>query len=161
MQGIRFRRFETLQFETGMKPKPRPEASQLNLFQAQFDPRLNLEHPRCVLARKIDWTRLRLASPTAIAPIPMLLARTFACWSGCMISNTCSTNRTSHCWNAGCRMHTGSTSAGSQRSSTRCRCTSILFRRDPDEPIFPKFTKRRTWLMVKKGLGTRWNPLPE
>ena len=70
MRGIRSRRLETLEFETGIESQPRPEASQLNLFQAQFDPLLNLEHPLCVLARKIDWTRLRLASSTAIAPIP-------------------------------------------------------------------------------------------
>ncbi len=40
-----------------MKPKPRPEARQLDLFQAQFDQLLNLDHPLCVLARRIDWQR--------------------------------------------------------------------------------------------------------
>ena len=37
-----------------MKSKPQPEASQFNLLQAPFDQLLNLEHPLCVLARKID-----------------------------------------------------------------------------------------------------------
>ena len=69
MQGIRSRRFETLQFETGMKPKRRPESSQLNLFQAQFDQLLNLEHPLCVLARKIDWQRF------ARSPVRNLVVR--------------------------------------------------------------------------------------
>jgi hypothetical protein len=29
-----------------MKPRSRPESSQLDLFQAQFDQLLNLDHPR-------------------------------------------------------------------------------------------------------------------
>jgi len=40
-----------------MKPRSKPEASQLNLFQAQLKQILNLDHPLCVLARKIDWSR--------------------------------------------------------------------------------------------------------
>ena len=51
-----------------MKPKPRPEASQLNLFQAQFDQLLNLEHPLCVLARKIDWQRFDIAFADCYCP---------------------------------------------------------------------------------------------
>lgn len=41
-----------------MKPKPQPETGQLELFQAHFDQLLNLDHPLCVLAGKIDWQRL-------------------------------------------------------------------------------------------------------
>ncbi len=51
-----------------MKPKPRPEASQLNLFQAQFDQLLNLDHPLCVLARKIDWQRFDIAFADCYCP---------------------------------------------------------------------------------------------
>jgi len=44
-----------------MKLRTRPEASQLDLFQAQFDQSLNLRHPLCVLAGNIDWRRFDLA----------------------------------------------------------------------------------------------------
>ena len=51
-----------------MKPKPRPESSQLELFQAQFDQLLNLNHPLCILARKIDWNRFDLALADCYSP---------------------------------------------------------------------------------------------
>ena len=44
-----------------MKPRLRPESRQLDLFQAQFDQLLNLDHPLCVLSRKIDWQRFDVA----------------------------------------------------------------------------------------------------
>ena len=44
-----------------MKPKPPPEASQLDLFQTPFDRLLNTGHPPCVLARKIDGPRFDIA----------------------------------------------------------------------------------------------------
>ena len=44
-----------------MKPRSRPEKSQLDLFRADFDQLLNLDHPLCVLARKIDWSRFDVA----------------------------------------------------------------------------------------------------
>lgn len=44
-----------------MKPRSRPEDSQLDLFRADFDQLLNLDHPLCVLARKIDWSRFDVA----------------------------------------------------------------------------------------------------
>lgn len=68
LQGILPDRFETLQFETGMKPKPRPDASQLDLFQARFDQLLNLNHPLCVLAGKIDWQRFDLSLAECYCP---------------------------------------------------------------------------------------------
>ncbi len=40
-----------------MKHKPRSNASQLDLFQTQFDQLWNLRHPLCVLRGKIDWKR--------------------------------------------------------------------------------------------------------
>lgn len=46
-----------MQFEAGMKPRLRPDAGQLDLFQAQFEQLLNLDHPLCVLAGQIDWER--------------------------------------------------------------------------------------------------------
>ena len=48
---------ETLQFETGMKPRIQSEIVQRDLFQAQFDQILNLDHPLCLLAGRIDWNR--------------------------------------------------------------------------------------------------------
>lgn len=51
-----------------MKPKDRPEASQLELFQAQFDQLLNLNHALCVLARKIDWQRFIVAFADCYCP---------------------------------------------------------------------------------------------
>lgn len=68
MQGNRSAVVETLQFETRMKPKPRPESSQLELFQAQFDQLLNPNHPLCILARKIDWNRFDLALADCYSP---------------------------------------------------------------------------------------------
>jgi IS5 family transposase len=44
-----------------MKPRSRPKNSQLDLFRARFDQLLNLDHPPCVLARKIDWSRFDIA----------------------------------------------------------------------------------------------------
>ena len=41
-----------------MKPGPRPKVSQLDLFQAQFEQLLNLDHLLCVLGKKIDWSLL-------------------------------------------------------------------------------------------------------
>lgn len=40
-----------------MKPRSRPESSQLQLFQAQFEQLLNHDHPLFVLAGQIDWNR--------------------------------------------------------------------------------------------------------
>lgn len=40
-----------------MKPKVQSETVQRDLFQAQFDQILNLDHPLCVLAGRIDWKR--------------------------------------------------------------------------------------------------------
>ena len=51
-----------------MKPKPRSEASQLDLFQAQLDQLLNLDHPLCVLAGKIDWNRFDVAFAGCYCP---------------------------------------------------------------------------------------------
>lgn len=46
-----------MQFETGMKPRSAPKTSQLDLFQAQLEQLLNLNHPLCILAKKVDWKR--------------------------------------------------------------------------------------------------------
>ena len=51
-----------------MKPKPRSDASQLDLFQAQFDQLLNLRHPLCLLAGKIDWKRFDVAFADCYCP---------------------------------------------------------------------------------------------
>jgi|TARA_R110002124_G_scaffold231691_1_gene396961 IS5 family transposase len=61
LQGILFFSSKTLQFESAMKPKPRAQSSQLDLFQAHFDQLLNLDHRLCILARKIDWQRFDVA----------------------------------------------------------------------------------------------------
>ena len=44
-----------------MKPKPRRESSQLDLFQAQFEQLLNHDHSLFVLANRIDWKRFDIA----------------------------------------------------------------------------------------------------
>lgn len=51
-----------------MKPKPRSDSSQLDLFQAQFDQLLNLSHPLCILASKIDWNRFDVAFVDCYCP---------------------------------------------------------------------------------------------
>lgn len=51
-----------------MKPRPRSEASQLNLFQAQFEQLLDMEHPLCLLAKKIDWQRFDTALADCYCP---------------------------------------------------------------------------------------------
>lgn len=68
MQGNGCSTIKTLQFEFGMKPKPRSDASQLDLFQAQFEQLLNLKHPLCVLASKIDWKRFDVAFADCYCP---------------------------------------------------------------------------------------------
>lgn len=44
-----------------MKPRSRPKASQLDLFQAQFEQFLNHDHPLYRLANQMDWTRFEVA----------------------------------------------------------------------------------------------------
>lgn len=57
-----------MQFEVGMKPKPRPESCQLDLFRAQFDQLLNHSHPLFILANKIDWSRFETALADCYCP---------------------------------------------------------------------------------------------
>ena len=51
-----------------MKPTPRCEASQLDLFQSNFDQLLNLSHPLCILATNIDWSRFDVAFADCYCP---------------------------------------------------------------------------------------------
>jgi IS5 family transposase len=51
-----------------MKPRSAPKASQLNLFQAQFDQLLNPDHPLCVLAKKVNWNRFETAFVDCYCP---------------------------------------------------------------------------------------------
>lgn len=51
-----------------MKPGSKPEASQLDLFRAQFKQILNLDHPLCVLAGTIDWSRFEVAFADCYCP---------------------------------------------------------------------------------------------
>ena len=51
-----------------MKPGPRPKVSQLELFQAQFEQLLNLDHPLCVLGKKIDWSLLETTLADLLLP---------------------------------------------------------------------------------------------
>lgn len=51
-----------------MKPKSRPESSQLQLFQAQFEQLLNQDHPLVVLAGQIDWARFDAALADCYSP---------------------------------------------------------------------------------------------
>jgi hypothetical protein len=59
---------KTLQFWAGMKPKSRPETSQLNLFQAQFEQLLNQDHPLFIMANKIDWNRFEVELADCYSP---------------------------------------------------------------------------------------------
>ena len=68
LQGNVSWRIETLQYEVGMKPKPRPKISQLNLFQAKFEQLLNHDHPLFVLADQIDWHRFDAALADCYCP---------------------------------------------------------------------------------------------
>ena len=51
-----------------MKPKPRPESCQLDLFRAQFDQLLDHSHPLFILANKIDWNRFETALADCYCP---------------------------------------------------------------------------------------------
>ena len=51
-----------------MKPKPRPEVSQLDLFQARFEQLPNHDHPLFVLANRIDWNRFDVALADCYCP---------------------------------------------------------------------------------------------
>ncbi len=51
-----------------MKPKSRPESSQLQLFQAHFEQLLNHDHPLFALAGQIDWARFDAALSDCYSP---------------------------------------------------------------------------------------------
>lgn len=51
-----------------MKPRSRTDASQLDLFQAQFDQILNPNHPLVILAGQIDWGRFDVALEQCFSP---------------------------------------------------------------------------------------------
>ena len=51
-----------------MKPKPRPEISQLDLFQSRFEQLLNHDHPLFILANRIDWNRFDVALADCYCP---------------------------------------------------------------------------------------------
>lgn len=51
-----------------MKPRLRPESSQLKLFQLHFDQLLNPDHPLVLLAKKIDWNRFQVALEDCYSP---------------------------------------------------------------------------------------------
>ncbi len=51
-----------------MKPRVRTDARPLDLFQAQFEQILNLDHPLVVLAGQIDWSRLEVALEPCFDP---------------------------------------------------------------------------------------------
>ena len=51
-----------------MKPRVRTDARPLDLFQAQFDQLLNLDHPLVVLAGQIDWSRFEEALEQCFHP---------------------------------------------------------------------------------------------
>ena len=58
-----------MQFEVGLNPKPRPASSQLDLFQAQFEPSLNRDLPLFLLANAIDWNRFEVAFADCYRPV--------------------------------------------------------------------------------------------
>ncbi|WP_417393232.1 hypothetical protein [Gimesia sp.] len=68
-----------------MKPKPRAQASQLDRFQAHFDQLLNLDHPLCILARKINWQRFDVAFADCYSSEMEAPDKDFGCSSDCII----------------------------------------------------------------------------
>ena len=51
-----------------MKPRSAPKTSQLDLFQAQLEQLLNLNHPLCILAKKVDWKRFETVFADCYCP---------------------------------------------------------------------------------------------
>jgi IS5 family transposase len=51
-----------------MKPRPRPDSDQLDLFQASLDRVIDPDHPLVVLADKIDWQRFDTALADCYCP---------------------------------------------------------------------------------------------
>lgn len=51
-----------------MKPRSDSNRDQLDLFQAQCEQLLNLDHPLCLLARKIDCDRFDVAFAECYCP---------------------------------------------------------------------------------------------
>lgn len=51
-----------------MKPRPRSDASQLDLFQAQFTQLLNPDHPLILLADRIEWQRFDAVLANCYSP---------------------------------------------------------------------------------------------
>lgn len=51
-----------------MKPKPRSDSCQLDLFRAQFDQLLDHSHSLFILANKIDWNRFETALADCYCP---------------------------------------------------------------------------------------------
>jgi len=51
-----------------MKPRLRPESSQLQLFQSHFDQLLNPDHSLVLLSKKIDWNRFQVALEDCYSP---------------------------------------------------------------------------------------------
>jgi IS5 family transposase len=51
-----------------MKPRSASKTSQLDLFQAQLEQLLNLNHPLCILAKKVDWKRFETVFADCYCP---------------------------------------------------------------------------------------------
>ena len=73
-----------MHFESSMKSRSSPQTSQLDLFQAQWEQLLNLNHPLCRLAKKVDWNRSESVLLFAIAPTSEHSAKPRVYWSDCM-----------------------------------------------------------------------------
>lgn len=64
---------------------PQKKTSQLDLFQTQWEQLLNLNHPLCRLAKKVDWNRSESVLLFALTPTSEHSAKPRVYWSGCMI----------------------------------------------------------------------------
>lgn len=109
-----------------MKPRPDSSPDQLDLFQAQFEQLLNLNHRLCVLAHKIDWARFDVAFAECYCPdfgAPGKQIRLFVGLHYLKHAFDLSDEALSI---GGWRTRTGSISAASARCSMRPRCTRRL-----------------------------------
>ena len=111
-----------MQYEVGMKPKPRPEISQLDLFQSRFEQLLNHDHPLFILANRIDWNRFDVALADCYCPDIGAPAKSIRLLVGLHYLKHAFNESDESLLERWVKTRTGSTSVASQRCSMKCRC---------------------------------------
>ena len=105
-----------------MKPKPRPEISQLDLFQSRFEQLLNHDHPLFILANRIDWNRFDVALADCYCPDIGAPAKSIRLLVGLHYLKHAFNESDESLLERWVKTRTGSTSVASQRCSMKCRC---------------------------------------